>query len=46
MISLMCNGCVLDKGSIEKIDGYFADKCIPCDHENLPTDEEKTAVTA
>jgi len=43
---LMCNGHVLDKGSVEKIDGYFADRCILCDHENLPGADEEAGVVA
>jgi len=38
---LLCNGRILDKGSVGKISGYFADNCIPCDHENLPAPEEE-----
>lgn len=33
---LICHGRVVDKGSIEKIRRYFEDKCIPCDHKNVP----------
>ncbi len=33
---LMCCGKILDKGSIENISRYFKDRCIPCDHKNLP----------
>lgn len=33
---LMCNGRLIDKGSVEKIDKYFENKCIPCDHINQP----------
>lgn len=33
---LMCHGQLLDKGSIEKIGGYFRNKCLPCDHVNQP----------
>jgi Fe-S cluster assembly ATP-binding protein len=42
---LICNGHVIDKGAIDKIDGYFGDRCIPCDHENLPDEEEALGVT-
>jgi Fe-S cluster assembly ATP-binding protein len=31
---LFCCGKMIDKGSIEKIGGYFEHKCIPCDHRN------------
>ncbi len=37
---LMCNGRLLDKGSVEKISGYFENRCIPCDHTNMPVAEE------
>lgn len=33
---LVCHGRLVDTGSIEKIERYFEDKCIPCDHKNLP----------
>ena len=33
---LMCCGQIVDKGSTEKISGYFHDKCLPCDHKNVP----------
>jgi Fe-S cluster assembly ATP-binding protein len=38
---LLCNGHILDKGSVGKISGYFANNCIPCDHENVPAPEEE-----
>ncbi len=41
---LLCNGRILDRGTVEKISGYFAGHCIPCDHENVPGPDE--AVTA
>lgn len=37
---LMCNGKLLDKGNVDRIGGYFADKCLPCDHINQPNSEE------
>lgn len=37
---LMCCGSILDKGSEEKIDDYFENQCIPCDHKNKPDKEE------
>jgi Fe-S cluster assembly ATP-binding protein len=43
---LMCNGSILDKGAVGRIDGYFADNCIPCDHENLPSADEMAGVEA
>lgn len=33
---LMCHGQVVDKGTVGKIRHYFEDKCIPCDHKNVP----------
>ncbi len=33
---LMCNGSVLKKGSVKEISKYFKNKCIPCDHKNMP----------
>jgi Fe-S cluster assembly ATP-binding protein len=33
---LMCHGNIIDKGGIDKISGYFENKCIPCDHKNIP----------
>ena len=38
---LLCNGRILDKGSVGKISGYFVNNCIPCDHENVPRPEEE-----
>ncbi len=37
---LICNGTLLDKGSVAKIGRYFADKCISCDHINRPVMKE------
>jgi Fe-S cluster assembly ATP-binding protein len=43
---LMCCGSVLDKGAVGRIDHYFADHCVPCDHTNQPDAEElQEAVT-
>jgi Fe-S cluster assembly ATP-binding protein len=42
---LLCNGRIIDKGNVGRIDGYFGDKCVCCDHENLPTDDEMVGVT-
>jgi len=33
---LLCRGQLMDKGSAEEIKKYFEDKCIPCDHKNIP----------
>jgi len=43
---LMCNGSILDKGPVGRIDGYFADHCIPCDHANVPDAREIAGTTA
>lgn len=37
---LMCCGKVIDKGDVDKIAGYFENKCLPCDHTNAPNLEE------
>lgn len=37
---LMCCGSVLDKGAVGRIDDYFGDHCLPCDHANQPDAEE------
>ncbi|MFO8057645.1 MAG: ABC transporter ATP-binding protein [bacterium] len=36
---LVCNGRIVDKGSVDKISRYFKDKCMPCDHPNDPDPE-------
>lgn len=41
---LLCDGRIIDKGSVGRIDDYFGDKCACCDHTNLPTPEEMAAV--
>jgi Fe-S cluster assembly ATP-binding protein len=33
---LLCHGRIIDKGSIERIAGYFQNKCLACDHKNMP----------
>jgi len=33
---LICCGELVEQGSVEKIDGYFKDRCVPCDHKNRP----------
>ena len=37
---LMCNGQLIDKGDVQRIDQYFEDKCLPCDHINKPSEGE------
>jgi len=41
---LLCDGRIIDKGSVGRIDDYFGDKCACCDHTNLPSQEEMAAV--
>lgn len=33
---LICCGRLLKKGTVDKINRYFGEKCIPCDHKNRP----------
>jgi len=33
---LLCCGRLLDKGKVDRIDRYFKNQCIPCDHKNQP----------
>ena len=33
---LMCCGRMLDKGKVDKINWYFRNRCVPCDHKNRP----------
>jgi Fe-S cluster assembly ATP-binding protein len=33
---LICCGRLIDKGETDKIDRYFEEECIPCDHQNQP----------
>jgi Fe-S cluster assembly ATP-binding protein len=37
---LLCCGRLQDKGSSEKIGLYFGSKCIPCNHQNNPDQEQ------
>lgn len=37
---LLCNGQLIDKGDVSRIDQYFEDKCLPCDHINEPDQGE------
>jgi Fe-S cluster assembly ATP-binding protein len=41
---LMCDGKVLDKGSVARIRKYFERKCLACDHKNIPLQEIGGAV--
>lgn len=36
---LICCGKLLEKGSTEKLQLFFGEKCIPCDHKNEPVPE-------
>ena len=36
---MFCNGEILKKDAAEKIIPYFANKCIPCKHKNIPDEE-------
>lgn len=40
---LLCGGQIVDKGNIAKIRAYFENKCLPCNHENLPYEFEQEA---
>lgn len=33
---LMCHGSILNKGAVDQICGYFENKCMSCDHKNMP----------
>jgi Fe-S cluster assembly ATP-binding protein len=37
---LMCSGTIIDKGDTNKVRPYFVNKCIPCDHKNIPDSME------
>ncbi len=37
---LMCCGRIIEKGVTQKILPYFRDRCIPCDHQNDPDNQE------
>ena len=37
---LLCNGRLIDKGPVDKIDPYFENRCLPCDHINEPDSGE------
>ncbi len=40
---LLCNGRVVDKGTVDKMSGYFAGHCVPCSHKNNPDEGEVSA---
>ena len=33
---LICHGQLIDKGSVGEIEKYFKNKCISCNHQNVP----------
>lgn len=33
---LLCAGKIFDKGPVSRIQHYFEDKCLICDHKNVP----------
>jgi Fe-S cluster assembly ATP-binding protein len=37
---LMCHGQVVDKGKVNRIRSYFENKCLACDHINIPNQTE------
>jgi Fe-S cluster assembly ATP-binding protein len=41
---LLCDGRIIDKGTVGRIDDYFGDRCACCDHTNLPTADEVVGV--
>jgi len=38
---LICCGQLIEKGDVDKIQKYFGEKCIPCDHKNQPNLEDE-----
>jgi len=42
---LLCDGRIIDKGAVGRIDEYFSDSCLSCGHTNLPTRNEIAAVS-
>lgn len=41
---LICHGEMVDKGKVEKIRGYFENKCIPCQHKNEPEESGENRI--
>lgn len=41
---LLCDGRVVGKGDVDRIDDFYAEKCVSCDHENVPDEDELAAV--
>ncbi len=36
---LLCCGKIVEKGSIDEINKYFKDICVPCTHKNIPEED-------
>ena len=41
---LFCAGRIVDKGTVERIRRYFEDKCLPCNHQNIPSDFQEATL--
>jgi Fe-S cluster assembly ATP-binding protein len=41
---LLCDGRIIDKGNVGRIDDYFGDSCLCCGHANMPTRNEIATV--
>ncbi len=41
---LLCDGRIIDKGTVGRIDDYFGDNCLSCGHTNVPTRNEMPGV--
>jgi Fe-S cluster assembly ATP-binding protein len=41
---LLCDGRIIDKGTVGRIDDYFGDNCLSCGHTNVPTRNEMAGV--
>ena len=39
-VFLICQGCLLEKGPVDKIIPFFSKKCVPCSHKNDPVPGE------
>ena len=37
---LICHGKLVDQGPVDKISGFFKDRCLPCEHPNIPDENE------
>ncbi len=42
---LLCDGRIIDKGAVGRIDDYFGDNCMNCGHTNVPTRNEMAVVS-